>query len=185
MGRISDDRAVGIGQQHNFDGNEGLKLLAVEAHNVHELAKEVESKLSGCMEMHRKEKSRMESRVSSLVKENQDINSMLKIAIAEKEAAGNSVSILKGDSEQGRSAILQLVEKGLQKVSFGFIMEAISGESESDGMNTSSDTATSGRESQQEVVSLVNTSYITHSHLANILHFFLTFISSSFNPNKT
>lgn len=98
----------------------------------------------------------MESRVSSLAKENQDIHSILKIAITEKEAAENSLRVLKGDGEQGRSAILQIAEKGLQKVGFGFIMEVISGESVSDEMSTYSASATaSGRGSEQEVVSLV------------------------------
>ncbi|GJN15439.1 hypothetical protein PR202_gb02354 [Eleusine coracana subsp. coracana] len=166
--RISDDRAVRIDQRYSIDTTEGLEFLAVEAHNVHELAKEVESKLSECMEIQRKEKNRVESRISSLEKENQDIHTMLKIAITEKEAVESSLRVLKDDSEQGRSAILQLAEKGLQKVGFGFIMEVISGEQETDGMSTSSATATTSG-SDQEVVSLVNTSYITHSSLANTL----------------
>ncbi|KAK3124134.1 hypothetical protein QOZ80_8AG0640980 [Eleusine coracana subsp. coracana] len=171
LGRISDERAIRIDQRFNFDTNEGLEFLAVEAHNVHELAKEVESKLSECMEMRRKEKSRMESRVSSLMKENQDIHTMLKIAITEKEAAENSLRVLKGDSEQGRSAILQLAEKGLQKVGFGFIMEVISGEQESDGMSTSSATATTSG-SEQEVVSLAsiveNTMKTLHQEISDL-----------------
>jgi hypothetical protein len=163
LGRISNDR---IDRQSNFDGNDGLKSLVSEAHNLHGLAKEVEFKLSGYMEMQSKEKSNMESRVSSLAKENQDIHSILKIAITEKEAAENSLRVLKGDGEQGRSAILQIAEKGLQKVGFGFIMEVISGESVSDEMSTSSaSAASSGRGSEQEVVSLVKTSYISHSSL--------------------
>jgi hypothetical protein len=153
LGKISNDK---IDQHSNFDGNDGLKSLASEAHNLHDLAKEVEFKLSGYMEMQRKEKSNMESRVSSLAKENQDIHRILKIAITEKEAAENRLRVLKGDCEQGRSAILQIAEKGLQKVGFGFIMEAISGESVSDEMSTYSASATaSGRGSEQEVVSLV------------------------------
>ncbi|TVU04520.1 hypothetical protein EJB05_01664, partial [Eragrostis curvula] len=157
LGRISDDRAVRIGEGSNLDANDGLKFLAFEAHNIHELAREVDFKLSGCMEMQRKEKSRMESRVSSLVKENQDTHRMLKIAIAEKEATENSLRVLKGDSEQGRSAILQIAEKGLQKVGFGFIMEVISGEPVSDEMSASPASATSsGRETEQEVVSLAS-----------------------------
>ncbi|GJN04276.1 hypothetical protein PR202_ga21810 [Eleusine coracana subsp. coracana] len=168
LGRISDERAIRIDQRFNFDTNEGLEFLAVEAHNVHELAKEVESKLSECMEMRRKEKSRMESRVSSLMKENQDIHTMLKIAITEKEAAENSLRVLKGDSEQGRSAILQLAEKGLQKVGFGFIMEVISGEQESDGMSTSSATATTSG-SEQEVASIVeNTMKTLHQEISDL-----------------
>lgn len=156
---VSDDKADRIGERLYFDANDGLKFLALEAHNIHELAKEVEFKLSGCMEMQRKEKSRMESKVSSLMKENRDIHSMLKIAITEKEATENSFRTLKDEREQGRSAILHIAEKGLQKVGFGFIMEVISGEPASEELSTLSATATSdGKENEQEVISLVNSS---------------------------
>ncbi|KAK3122426.1 hypothetical protein QOZ80_8BG0669420 [Eleusine coracana subsp. coracana] len=169
--RISDDRAVRIDQRYSIDTTEGLEFLAVEAHNVHELAKEVESKLSECMEIQRKEKNRVESRISSLEKENQDIHTMLKIAITEKEAVESSLRVLKDDSEQGRSAILQLAEKGLQKVGFGFIMEVISGEQETDGMSTSSATATTSG-SDQEVVSLAsiveNTMKTLHQEISDL-----------------
>ncbi|KAL6859165.1 hypothetical protein ACP4OV_018167 [Aristida adscensionis] len=157
LDRVSDYKIERMVEHICSDPNNGLKFLVLEAHNIQELAKEVEFKLSGFIEMQRKEKSRMESRVESLMKENQDIHSMLKIAIAEKEAAENSLHILKGDREQGKSAILQIAEKGLQKVGFGFIMEVISGEPVSEELSTSTAAATSNRrENEPKVISLAS-----------------------------
>ena len=111
--------------------------------------------------MQRKEEKRFGSMISSLKKENQDIRSMLKIAVTEKEAAENRLCVLKGDKDQGRSAILQIAEKGLHKVGFGFILDVITGESERDenmSSNRASEISTTGRESDQGVDSLVNSS---------------------------
>lgn len=159
LDRAFDDKVDEMYERLNLGPKDGLKFLALGAHNIHELAKEVEFKLSGCMEMQRKEKSRMESKISSLMKENEDISSMLKIAVTEKEAAENSLRILKDDRDQRKSAIQQIAERGLQKVGFGFIMEVIGGESESEEMSSSSaNTTSNGRENEEEVVSLVITS---------------------------
>uniref|UniRef100_A0A0D9XAW4 Uncharacterized protein n=1 Tax=Leersia perrieri TaxID=77586 RepID=A0A0D9XAW4_9ORYZ len=153
LDKAFDDKLDKLYESINNDPRGGLKILASEAHDIHELAKEVQFKFSGYMEMQRKENRRSESMISILMKENQDIRSMLKIAVAEKEAAENSHCVLKGDKDQGRSAILQIAGKGLQKVGFGFIMEVISGESEREGMSSNSATKTSStvRESEEVV----------------------------------
>lgn len=99
----------------------------------------------------------MESMISSLMKENHDISTLLQVAITEKEAAESSLRELKSDGDQRKSAILQIAEKGLQKVGFGYIMEVISGEPEREDMSSSSSSAASnGRDSEQEVVSLAS-----------------------------
>ncbi|XP_015695805.1 uncharacterized protein At3g49055 [Oryza brachyantha] len=158
LDRASDDKLDRLYESLNSDPRGGQKILASEAHDIHELAKEVQFKFSGYMEMQRKEKNRFESTISTLMKENQDIRSMLKIAVTEKEAAENNLCVLKEDRDQGRSAILQIAEKGLQKVGFGFIMEVISGETEREDMSSSAtNTSSTGTESkQEEVVSLAS-----------------------------
>jgi regulator of replication initiation timing len=154
--RVSDGKADRICERFYLDPNDGLKFLALEAKNIHQLATEIESNLSGRIEMQRKDTSRMESKVSSLMKENQEIRNMLKVAITEKEAAENSIHTLKGDKEEGRSSILQIAEKGLHKVGFGFIMEVISAEPASQEPSTSGSTVTSNRtENEHEHISLV------------------------------
>jgi hypothetical protein len=117
----------------------------------------VEIKLSQCREKERKEKSSMESMISSLMKENHTRN-MLEVAITE-EVEENSLPVFRADGDQRRSAILQINEKGLQKVGFGFIMEVIGGESQGEEMSScgASMVASNGRESKQEVDSLVST----------------------------
>uniref|UniRef100_A0A453GDQ1 Uncharacterized protein n=1 Tax=Aegilops tauschii subsp. strangulata TaxID=200361 RepID=A0A453GDQ1_AEGTS len=168
LDRASEEKAVRISDRSRLDPKDGLGFLELEAHHIHDLAKEVEIRISECREKERKEKSRMESMISSLKKENQDIRSMLEVAVTEKEAAENSLRVLKGDGDQRRSSILQIAEKGLQKVGFGFIMEVISGESEGDEMSSSSASAASnGRESKQVVDSLAS---IVGKILKNLHH---------------
>jgi cell shape-determining protein MreC len=77
--RVSDGKADRICERFYLDPNDGLKFLALEAKNIHQLATEIESNLSGRIEMQRKDTSRMESKVSSLMKENQEIRNMLKV----------------------------------------------------------------------------------------------------------
>lgn len=162
LDRAYDDKLDRLYESvNNDDQRGGLKILASQAHHIHELAKEVQINFSGYMEMQRKEEKRFGSMISSLKKENQDIRSMLKIAVTEKEAAENRLCVLKGDKDQGRSAILQIAEKGLHKVGFGFIMDVITGESEREenmSSNSATEISTTGRESDQGVDSLVNSS---------------------------
>ncbi|KAF9614148.1 hypothetical protein IFM89_015467 [Coptis chinensis] len=74
------------------------------------------------VEKRRKEKRELENSVVSLTEENRDINSLLRIALVEKEAVEKSLSKLKGNGEQKKVALLQFAERGLQKVGFGFMM---------------------------------------------------------------
>ncbi|XP_051229966.2 uncharacterized protein [Lolium perenne] len=154
----SEEKVERISEQSNLDPEDGLRFLEREALIINDLAKEVEIKLSQCREKERKEKSRMESMISSLMKENQDTRSMLEVATTE-EVAENSLPMFRADGDQRRSAILQINEKGLQKVGFGFIMEVIGGESQGEEMSScgASMVASNGRESKQEVDSLVST----------------------------
>ncbi|KAM3207385.1 hypothetical protein ACQJBY_062551 [Aegilops geniculata] len=163
----SEEKAEMISCRSNLDPKDGLEFLELEAHNIHDLAKEVEIRLLECREKERKERCRMESMITSLKKENQDIRSMLEVAVTEKEAAENSLRVLKGDGDQRRSSILQIAEKGLQKVDFGFTMEVISGESEDDLNTSSASTSSNGRESKQEVDSLAS---IVGKTLKNLHH---------------
>ncbi|WVZ91656.1 hypothetical protein U9M48_037800 [Paspalum notatum var. saurae] len=164
LGRVPDDRADRVRGRFCSGPNAELEFLALEANSIHELAKEVESVLSSArMETTQRKDDKcrlLESKLSSLMKENQELHNMLKVAITEKEAAEeNCVRTLKpGDREQGRSAILQIAEKGLHKVGFGFIMEVISGEPASEDEPSTSDattaTSSNARDSEQEHVSL-------------------------------
>ncbi|KAI4973933.1 hypothetical protein ZWY2020_041714 [Hordeum vulgare] len=168
LDRASEEKSERISVRSTVDPKDGLGFLELEAHSIHDLAKEVEIKLSESMDKERKVRCRMESMVSSLKKENHDIRGMLEVAITEKEEAENSLYALKGDADQRRSSILQIAEKGLQKVGFGFIMDVISGESEGDDMSSSSAGAASdGRESKQEVDSLAS---IVGKTLKNLHH---------------
>ncbi|CAD6245613.1 unnamed protein product [Miscanthus lutarioriparius] len=183
---VSDGKADRICERFHLDPNDGLKFLASEAKNIHHLATEIKSNLSGRIEMQRKDISRMESKVSSLMKENQEIRNMLKVAITEKEAAENSIHTLKGDKEQGRSSILQIAEKGLHKVGFGFIMEVISAEPASQEPSTSGSTVTSNRtENEHEHISLAsiveNTMKTLHSEISDLRQAFEESRSDSYH----
>jgi hypothetical protein len=76
----SEEKVERISEQSNLDPEDGLRFLEQEALNIHDLAKEVEIKLSQCRKKERKAKSRMQSMISSLMKENQDTRSMLEVA---------------------------------------------------------------------------------------------------------
>uniref|UniRef100_A0A0E0IFT5 Uncharacterized protein n=1 Tax=Oryza nivara TaxID=4536 RepID=A0A0E0IFT5_ORYNI len=171
LDRAYDDKLDRLYESvNNDDQRGGLKILASQAHHIHELAKEVQINFSGYMEMQRKEEKRFGSMISSLKKENQDIRSMLKIAVTEKEAAENRLCVLKGDKDQGRSAILQIAEKGLHKVGFGFIMDVITGESEREenmSSNSATEISTTGRESDQGVDSLTSVVGKTMENMQN------------------
>uniref|UniRef100_A0ACD5XW73 Uncharacterized protein n=1 Tax=Avena sativa TaxID=4498 RepID=A0ACD5XW73_AVESA len=182
MNRASEEKVERISERSNLNPQDGLRFLESEARNIHDLAKELEVKLSKRGEKERKEKSRMESMISSLMKENQDTGSMLEVAIAEKEAVENSLRVLKGDGDQKRSTILQIAEKGLQTVSFGFIMEVISGESEGDEKSScGASAASNGRECKQEVDSLA---FIVGKTLKN-LHYEINDLRQALNESRS
>ncbi|KAE9464854.1 hypothetical protein C3L33_03231, partial [Rhododendron williamsianum] len=113
------------------------------------------------IETRKKEKRELESSVVSLTEENRDINSLLRIALVEKEAVEKSLNKLKGNSnysDQKRVAILQIAERGLQKVGFGFMMGAGTNEQPvSDTSSVNSGNKSDGSECEEEVVSLAST----------------------------
>ncbi|XP_062119091.1 uncharacterized protein LOC133832815 [Humulus lupulus] len=65
------------------------------------------------------EKRELENSVVSLTEENRDTNNLLRAALLENEAVEKR---LKVNSEQKRVALLQIAERGLQRVGFGFMM---------------------------------------------------------------
>lgn len=146
----------GLGVELELD--EELRAVSEELMAVTKLAKVAESKVNEYKESRKKEKRELENSVVSLTEENRDINSLLRIALVEKEAVEKSLSRLKGNNEQKRVAILQIAERGLQRVGFGFMMGGGSGENSSDSSGTKVDTSgtkSDSSECEEEVVSLV------------------------------
>ncbi|XP_028084005.1 uncharacterized protein At3g49055 isoform X2 [Camellia sinensis] len=143
------------------DLEEELRAILVELKAVSKLASMTEMKLSEYEEMRNKEKRELENSVVSLTEENRDINSLLRIALVEKEAVEKSLNKLKGNNnEQKRVAILQIAERGLQKVGFGFMMGTGTNEpaaSEIASANNAAGSKSDGSECEEEVVSLAST----------------------------
>ncbi|XP_010255341.1 PREDICTED: uncharacterized protein At3g49055-like [Nelumbo nucifera] len=138
------------------DLDEESKGLLSEKMVVHKLTMSVESRLTEFEEMRKKEKRQLENSIVSLTEENRDINSLLRIALVEKESVERALNRLKGSGEQRRVAILQIAERGLQKVGFGFMMGASTGDStDNSGPNTCNKSDSS--ECEEEVVSLAST----------------------------
>lgn len=139
------------------ESDEELRPFFIEIKLVSKLASTVEMKLSEYQEIRKKETRELENSVVSLTEENRDINTLLRIALVEKEAVEKSLNKLKGNNEQkrGGGAILQIAERGLQRVGFGFMIGAGTNEpaSENSGSNTGS--KSDGSECEEEVVSLV------------------------------
>lgn len=108
------------------------------------VAREAEEKVREFKEKRRKEKRELEKSVVSLTEENRDINSLLRAALVEKEAVEKSLSKLKGNNsnEQKRVALLQIAERGLQRVGFGFMMGTT-------GTTTTTTTTSSGEQQTQ------------------------------------
>ncbi|KAL2542075.1 Uncharacterized protein Adt_03053 [Abeliophyllum distichum] len=103
--------------------------------------------------MMKKEKRELENSVVGLTEENRDINSLLRIAIVEKEALEKNLNRLKANNEQKRVAILHIAERGLQKVGFRFMISNGANGQLSDIPEDISD----GSESKEEVVNLAST----------------------------
>lgn len=147
-----------------------MKSLSVGLDFVLKIVKSVEQKLNDFQSKVMKEKRELESSIVSLTEENRDVNTLLRIALVEKEAVEKSLNKLKGNNEQKRVALLQYAERGLQRVGFGFIMggggaateqheqqkkdnEQVS-ENAASGASNASD---AGSECEEEVVSLAST----------------------------
>lgn len=137
--------------------NEEKAVFSVELKKVLELVNLVEEKWGEYEEMRRKERRELENSVASLAEENGDINSLLRIALVEKEAAEKSLNRLRGNTEQKRAAILQIAERGLQKVGFGFMMGSATSEASSDNLDSDTSVKSDNDECQIEAVSLAST----------------------------
>ncbi|RZR71984.1 hypothetical protein BHM03_00009289 [Ensete ventricosum] len=155
-GRISDENLEeDDGEKSNLE--DAWEVLSKESRLICQIGVAVESKFTEYDKMRRKEHKELENSIVSLTEENRDISSLLRVALVEKEAAEKSLSKLKGSGgEQKLGAILQIAERGLQRVGFGFIRGVIAGESQPDQPSSSSVSATSdGSECEEEVISLV------------------------------
>ncbi|KAG6746505.1 hypothetical protein POTOM_051046 [Populus tomentosa] len=150
--------------REELDLDDELRLVWEEFRAITRLAGEAESKVNEFNEMKKKEIRELESSVVSLTEENRDINSLLRVALVEKEAVERSLNKLKGNNEQKRVALLQFAERGLQRVGFGFMMGSGSNEqsmeSSGGGSNTTNASAAAssksdGSECEEEVVSLL------------------------------
>ncbi|KAJ6867854.1 hypothetical protein NC651_033017 [Populus alba x Populus x berolinensis] len=152
--------------REELDLDDELRSVWEEFKGITRLAGEAESKVNEFNEMKKKEIRELESSVVSLTEENRDINSLLRVALVEKEAVERSLNKLKGNNEQKRVALLQFAERGLQRVGFGFMMGSGSNEqsmeSSGAGSNTTIASAAASTKSdssdrEEEVVSLAST----------------------------
>ncbi|PNT02182.1 hypothetical protein POPTR_015G146100v4 [Populus trichocarpa] len=152
--------------REELDLDDELRSVWEEFKAITRLASEAESKVNEFNEMKKKEIRELESSVVSLTEENRDINSLLRVALVEKEAVERSLNKIKGNNEQKRVALLQFAERGLQRVGFGFMMGSGSNEqsmeSSGAGSNTTNasaaaSTKSDGSECEEEVVSLAST----------------------------
>ena len=112
------------------------------------LVTEVESKVDKYKELRKKEKKELESSVVSLTEENRDISNLLRIALLEKEALEKK---LKGHDKR-----VPLLQFGLHKVGFGFMMGGGPNEQSTESSAPSTGSKSDGSECEEEVVSLVN-----------------------------
>ncbi|KAL4347271.1 hypothetical protein GQ457_17G024940 [Hibiscus cannabinus] len=135
-------------------------IFSREIAKVSKLVSEANSKAIEFREARKKEKRELESSVVSLTEENRDINSLLRIALVEKEAVEKTLN------KQKRVALLHIAERGLQRVGFGFMMGGGSNEQalerSSSMASTTTTTTISGNKSdnsecEEEVVSLAST----------------------------
>lgn len=132
---------------------EELRAVSVETMEVARLAGMAELKVDEYRELGKKEKRELQNSVVSLTEENRDINSLLRIALMEKEAMEKSLNRLKGNNEHKRVPLLQ-------RVGFGFMMGGGSGgEHSSESSETKLDTSgtkSDSSECEEEVVTLVS-----------------------------
>ncbi|CAK8573485.1 unnamed protein product [Lathyrus sativus] len=124
-------------------------LLLEEARLISRLAVEVETKVENYKELRKKEKRELESSLISLTEENRDMNNLLRVALLEKEALEKRI---KGHDHK-RMPLLQF---GLQKVGFGFMMGGSSNH-EQPMDSTSEGNISDSSDSEVEVVNLVST----------------------------
>lgn len=141
--------------------DEELRPFAEGIMAVSKLVTLMELKVSEYQEMRKKEKRELENSVVSLTEENRDTNSLLRIALVEKDAVEKSLNRLKGNQEQKRVALLQIAERGLQKVGFGFMMGSAPNEVAVENLGSNTGAKSDSSECEEEVVSLVLLSYFS------------------------
>ncbi|WOL18954.1 hypothetical protein Cni_G27751 [Canna indica] len=156
-GRISDGNLGGVNEEKS-NLEDALELLLTESKSISELGAAVDSMFVDDDIMRRKERKELENSIVSLTEENRDMSTLLRVALVEKEAIEKSLNKLKVSGEQKKGAILQIAERGLQKVGFGFVIGVIGGESQSDQPSSSAiSTNSDGSECDEEVISLAST----------------------------
>ncbi|KAK9103648.1 hypothetical protein Sjap_020902 [Stephania japonica] len=133
--------------------DEELKGFLLDTKLVDNFATRAERKLMGYLEKMRKEKKELENSLVSLTEENRDINSLLRIALVEKESVEKELNRLKGGGESKRVALLQIAGRGLQKVGFGFMMSSSPTSTSLDNVGEKSDSS----ECEEDAVGLACT----------------------------
>ncbi|KAK1308642.1 Uncharacterized protein QJS10_CPA09g01705 [Acorus calamus] len=124
-----------------------------EVGGVCELGMVVESRFDELEETRRREKKELENSVVSLTEENRDLNSLLRVALSEKAVVERRLRG-GGGGDQGRTtAILQIAERGLQRVGFGFMVGTVAAGEMADGDGLGLD----GGEPEEEVVTVAST----------------------------
>ncbi|CAK7337317.1 unnamed protein product [Dovyalis caffra] len=120
-------------EREELELDDELRAVGEECKAITRLASEAESKANELKEMKKKEIRELENSVVSLTEENRDINSLLRVALVEKEAVERSLNKLKGNNEQKRVPLLQ-------RVGFGFIMGSGSTEQSMESSGAASNT---------------------------------------------
>ncbi|CAH2064764.1 unnamed protein product [Thlaspi arvense] len=116
--------------------------------SILELVKEVEKKVETLMETMDKKKMELSRSVEFLQDENRDISVLLRAALSEKQAAEKQ---LKETNEQKRSALLQIAERGLQSIGFGFgFRESVQESSETRNVAKEEEEAEEEEEEEEE-----------------------------------
>ncbi|KAF7149007.1 hypothetical protein RHSIM_Rhsim03G0188000 [Rhododendron simsii] len=136
--------------KHNEELEKSLEDASEERESILE-------ELRGVRTLSREREEELERRVDEEFKEKEGIRSELETLWMKKK----SLNKLKGNSnnsDQKRVAILQIAERGLQKVGFGFMMGAGTNEQPvSDASSVNSGNKSDGSECEEEVVSLAST----------------------------
>ncbi|XP_065869494.1 uncharacterized protein At3g49055 isoform X2 [Euphorbia lathyris] len=159
--RVDDDE-----ERVDLEFDNESRAIWEEFSPIATLAIEAKAKVNAYKDKNKNEKRELENSIVSLTEENRDINSLLRVALLEKEAAERNLNKLKGNNDQKRVALLQIAERGLQRVGFGFMMGSGSAEQSVESLGTTtattpaSTTASSisdSSECEEEVVSLAST----------------------------
>ncbi|KAI3873425.1 hypothetical protein MKW98_008077 [Papaver atlanticum] len=120
---------------------------------VDKLVKVAESRFMEYESKKRKEKKELENSLVSLTQENRDVNSLLRIALVEKESVEKMLSKLRGNEEQKKGTLLQFA----QRVRFGFMRSSSSVSEDAVENSVSKMSEKSDSECEEETVSLAST----------------------------